>query len=158
MARIASIFLVTIATLAASRGVVAERVEGVDRETEVLAVVNAFGRAYVEADVETLETLLFEKYVHVNGRSGKVLNRGEWLEWVTSRRAGIENGELIVSDYRIEDVEVVLDGTTAIVIGVVYSSQSRNGNTNTSGFRFSNLWLHRNGAWRRAAFHDSPIP
>ena len=158
MTRIASIFLITIMTLIASGAVVAERVEGVDREAEVLAVVKAFGRAYVEADVETLETLLFEKYVHVNGRSGNVLNRGEWLEWVTSRRAEIENGELVVSDYRIEDVEVVLDGTTAIVIGVVYSSQSRNGNTDTSGIRFSNLWLYRKGAWRRAAFHDSPIP
>ena len=143
--------------LTASGAVVPEMVEGVDRETEVLTAVKAFGRAYVEADVETLKTLLSEKYIHVNGRSGNVLNRGEWLEWVTSRRMDIKNGKLVVSDYRIEDVEVVLDEETAIVIGVVYSSQIRNGNINTSSIRFSNLWLYRNGAWHRAAFHDSPI-
>jgi hypothetical protein len=115
--------------------------EEVDREAEVRDAVNAFGRAYLEADVPTLKTLLTENYVHVNGRSGNVLNRDDWLKWVRSRRAEIDNGELVVSDFRIEDVKVVLDGKTAIVIGMVYLSQSRNGNSNTAQIRFSNFMI-----------------
>jgi len=131
--------------------------EEVDREAEVRAAVNAFGRAYLEADVPTLKSLLTENYVHVNGRSRNVLNREDWLLWVKSRRSEIENGELVISDYRVEDVKVALDGNTAIVIGMVFLSQARNGNSRTSRIRFSNTWLYREGKWRRAAFHDSPL-
>ena len=131
--------------------------EEVDREAEVRDAVNAFGRAYLEADVPTLKSLLTENYVHVNGRSGNVLNREDWLLWVKSRRSEIENGELVISDYRVEDVNVALDGNTAIVVGMVYLSQTRNGNSRTAKIRFSNTWLYREGEWHRAAFHDSPL-
>jgi ketosteroid isomerase-like protein len=155
MAGSVSIFLITFITLIAPRTALPEEA---DREAEVRAAVNAFGHAFVEADVPTLEHYLSENYVHVNGGSGIALNRDDWLKFVKSRRVEIDNGELVVSDYRIEDVKVVLDGNTAIVIGMVYSSQSRNGNSNTSKIRFSNTWLYREGVWRRAAFHDSPLP
>ena len=132
--------------------------EEADREAEVRAAVNAFGRAFVEADVPTLESFLSENYVHVNGGSGNVLNRDDWLKWMKSRRSEIEKGELVVDDYRIEDVRIALDGDTATVIGTVFSSVSRNGNSKTSKIRFSNIWLYREGVWRRAVFHDSPLP
>ena len=155
MARSISIFFITFMTLIVHRIALPEEA---DREAEVRAAVNAFGRAYVEADVPTLEYFLSENYVHVNGGSGNALNRDDWLKFVKSRRVEIDNGELVVIDYRIEDVKVVLDGNTAIVIGMWYSSQSRNGNSSTSKIRFSNTWLYREGVWRRAAFHDSPLP
>ena len=154
MARSVSIFLIAFLTLFAHHTALPEEA---DREAEVRAAVNAFGQAYVEADVPTLEHFLSENYVHVNGGSGNVLNRDNWLKFVKSRRLEIDKGELVVSDYRIEDVKVVLEGNTAIVIGMWYSSQRRNGNSSTSKIRFSNTWLYREGVWRRAAFHDSPL-
>ena len=155
MARSSSIVLIAILSLTAFNAIEAN---GMDREAEVRDAVNTFGRAFAEADVATLKSLLHENYVHVNGRSGNVLNRAEWLEWVTSRRAEIQSGELVVNDYRIKDLQIVLGEATAIVVGVVVSSQTKNGNSTESRIRFTNLWVYRKGGWIRSAFHDSAIP
>ena len=155
MARSSSIVLVAILSLTVFMAVESN---GMDREAEVREAVDAFGRAFAEADVATLKSLLHENYVHVNGRSGNVLNRAEWLEWVTSRRREMQSGELVVNEYRIKDLQIVLSEATAIVVGVVISSQSRNGKSTESRIRFTNLWVHRKGGWFRAAFHDSAIP
>ena len=127
------------------------------REAELRSAVQAFGRAYVEADVSELGLLLTENYVHVNGSTGNVLGREDWLEWVSSRRAQIETGELRILEYRIEDVAIVSHDTTAIVVGTVYSSQLTGDVSSTTRVRFSNTWLYRNEKWIRASFHDSPI-
>jgi len=94
----------------------------------------------------------------VNGRSGNVLNRDEWLNWIESRRAKLDSGELVIKTYRVSDVEVQIYGEAAVVTGVVRSSGQRNGALFTSPVRFTNVWVKQGGEWRRAAFHDSPLP
>jgi hypothetical protein len=128
------------------------------RKAELQKAVDTFGRAFLEADVPALGLLLADNYVHVNGTSGNVLNRTDWLDWVASRRAQIDNEELQVTEYRIEDVEAVIHGDTAIVIGTVFSSQVTGGEFTTSRIRFTNTWLYRDAKWLRAAFHDSALP
>jgi len=128
------------------------------REDEVRAAVSAFARAFVEADVSVLETYLTNDYIHVNGRSGRVLNRKQWLSWMESRRADLNNGELVLNAYRVEDLRVVLYGEAAVVTGAVHSSGDQKGVAFTSQVRFTNVWVIQGGAWRRAAFHDSPMP
>ena len=125
--------------------------------SDMRSVPEAFGRAFREADVEQLERLLSDNYIHVNGGSGNVLSRETWLEWVASRRAEIESRELNITEYRIEDVAIVMHGNTAIVVGTVFSSQVKSGALSTLRVRFSNTWIYENSEWRRAAFHDSPI-
>ena len=132
--------------------------ETVDREVELRKAVDTFGRAFLEADVPSLRLLLTDNYVHVNGGSGNVLNRTDWLNWVESRRAQIDSKELQITEYRIEDVRTVIHGDTAIVIGTIFSSQVTGGKVGTSRIRFSNTWLYRDAKWLRAAFHDSPVP
>ena len=131
--------------------------EVVTPETEIRAAVASFGSAFMEADIPTLESLLEERYTHINGGSGNVLNRDEWLRWVESRRAELESGALVVSDYWIENVEVEVHGEAAAVTGVAVAIGSRNGIPYDSQVRFTNLWVHRGDSWRRAAFHDSPL-
>lgn len=131
--------------------------EETSREAELRDAVHTFGQAFLEADVPTLRGLLTEDYVHVNGGSGNVLGRGEWLDWVKARRAQIEREELRITEYRIEDLSIVSHGNTAIVVGTVFSRQVSGGESSTSRIRFSNTWLYQKGKWRRAAFHDSPL-
>ena len=128
------------------------------RKAELQEAVDRFGRAYLEADVPVLRLLLADNYVHVNGSSGNVLNRSVWLDWVGSRRAQIDNEELQITEYRVEDVESVIHGDTAIVIGTVFSSQLTDGVFTTSRIRFTNTWLYRDAKWLRASFHDSALP
>lgn len=132
--------------------------EKADREAELREAVDAFGHAFLEADVAALRLLLTDNYVHVNGRSGNVLNRADWLRWIESRRAQIDSKELQITEYRIEDVTTFIHGDTAIVTGTVFSSQVAGGEFSASRIRFSNTWLYRDAKWLRAAFHDSPVP
>jgi hypothetical protein len=76
---------------------------------------------------------------------------------VKTRRTELEVGTLVVSDYRIEDLNVALYGGSAVVTGVAIASGSRNGDVFDTRLRFSNVWVFKGGAWRRAAFHDSPL-
>lgn len=132
--------------------------EDADREAELHSAVNTFGQAFLEADVPTLQLLLTKNYVHVNGGTGNVIGQAEWLNWVTSRRAQIESGELRITEYRIEETKTAIHGDTAIVVGMVFSSYVTGGELKTSRIRFTNTWLYQDGKWLRAAFHDSTIP
>ena len=146
------IFLVSVALIVSVPAIPA------DKAGQVRDAVRAFGLAYAAADTVTLKSLLADDYVHVNGGTGTVLSRDDWLEWVESRKAAMARGELIVDDYRVEDVEISLDGNVAIVVGRVISSVREDGVLRSSEIRFSNTWVYREGAWRRLLFHDSPMP
>ncbi len=102
--------------------------------------------------------LLTKNYLHVNGRSGSVLNRDQWLKWVASRRAELDSGALVIKTYSVGDVKVQIYGEAAVVTGVVDSSGQRNDSLFTIQVRFTNVWVKQGGEWRRAAFHDSPLP
>lgn len=155
MTRTSSAVFVVLLLLVSLESAMAQEVS---RENEVRAAVSAFGRAFVEADVSILRTFLTDRYIHLNGRSGSVLSRDEWLKWVESRRADLNNGKLVLSAYWVEDLKVELYGEAAVVTGVVYSSGNQKGIAFTSQLRFTNVWVIQGGAWRRAAFHDSPMP
>jgi ketosteroid isomerase-like protein len=155
MTRTSLAVFMLLTLLVAPRPAVAQQAS---QEDEVRAAVSAFGRAFVEADVSVLQRLLTNDYVHVNGRSGSVLNRDEWLKWVAFRRADLNSGELVISAHTVEDVKVQVHGEAAVVTGVAYSSGQRKGASFTSRVRFTNVWIMQGGAWRRAAFHDSPLP
>jgi hypothetical protein len=127
-------------------------------EDEVRAAFSSFSRAFLEADAGTLRSLLTVDYLHVNGRSGSVLNREEWLDFIRSRRAELASGELTVSVYEVDAVEVRVHGETAIVTGVVESRGVRREVPFVSRIRFTNVWVRQGGVWLRAAFHDSPLP
>jgi ketosteroid isomerase-like protein len=127
-------------------------------EFEVRAAVARFGQAFLDADVEVLESLLTDDYIHVNGNSGNVLKRNEWLNWIKSRRTELEAGHLIIDEYETKDVAVKIYENVAIVTGTVYSNGKHNGELFASHVRFTNTWVLINEEWRRAAFHDSPLP
>jgi hypothetical protein len=131
---------------------------GGSRVGEVEAAFSQFSRAFAEADVPVLRGLLARNYTHVNGRTGSVLTGGEWLKWLQSRRVELDTGKLVISVYEIKDLVVQVYKEAAVVTGVAYSSGERDGSPFTSRVRFTNLWVVEEGKWRRAAFHDSPLP
>lgn len=155
MKRSCLVILLLLVLLISLRPAIAQQTS---REDEVRAAVSAFGRAFVQADVPLLQAYLTDDYLHINGRTGKVLNRTKWLKWVESRKAELRSGDLVVNAYRIEDVKVEVYEEAAVVTGVVDSSGQRKGTSFTSRVRFTNVWVMQGGAWRRAAFHDSPLP
>jgi len=149
--------LVALALSLSHSGTHTAEAQEIPAEQEVRAAVSAFGEAFVEADVAALRDLLTEQYLHVNGLSGSVLNRSEWLEWMTSRQAALASGGLLIHEYTVTDLRVRLYGTTAVVTGRVDSRGVHSEAPFSSQVRFTNVWVNEQGSWRRAAFHDSPL-
>ena len=127
-------------------------------QQEVKSAFSEFSRAFQAADVTILKTMLAEDYIHVNGGSGNVINQEQWLKWLASRRAEMDAGEFLFESYKVEDLQVQLFGETAIVIGITRANGIRKGSPFTLALKFTNVWIKKNGKWRRAAFHDSALP
>jgi len=125
-------------------------------ESEVRAAVEAFGRAFVAADTVALRSFLGAAYMHVNGRSGTVLSKEQWLDWISSRREEQESGALRIEKYDLEELRVEIYDQTAVVTGIADSRGTHHGEAFASRVRFTNVWVF-DRSWRRVAFHDSPL-
>jgi len=154
MIRVNSALLILLTALVLPRWAIAT---GGNRVGGVEAAFSQFSRAFVEADVPLLRRLLARGYTHINGRTGSVLTRDEWLKWMQARREELDTGKLVVSVYEIEGLAIQVYQDAAVVTGIAYSSGERDGSPFTSRVRFTNLWVVAEGKWLRAAFHDSPL-
>lgn len=122
-------------------------------DDEVLDAVAAFGQAYRTADVDTLDRLLTEDYVHTNSSSSPI-DRTAWLGWVATRRDAIASGRLAIIEYENTDLRVVRHGSMAIVTGRNRTVAEEGGDRRTSALRFTMVWVKTEAGWKRAAFQD----
>jgi ketosteroid isomerase-like protein len=118
--------------------------------------VGRFSKAFVEADVSILNTLLSEDYIHTNS-TGSVLNKQQWLEYNKTRRADLEAGRLEIESYENKDLRIRVYGESAIVTGTNVAKGKREGKPFVTELRFTHLWIKQSGQWKRAAFHDSAV-
>ena len=95
-------------------------------EDVVLARVAEFADAFKEADTGKLDEMIHPDYIHTN-TGGGVVDRQKWLAWVTTRRAEILAGKLILTTYENRDLEVRMHGDVAIVTGLNVSAGVRDG-------------------------------
>ncbi len=126
-------------------------------EQDVKTAIDNFATAFKKADVTILAKLLCENYIHVNGNSGNIIEKKHWLKWNRSRTLLIGNGELVINNYQIQDLQVQVYEKVAIVVGVVKSAGFNKGVPFQSQLRFTNVWVVENNKLCRASFHDSAI-
>jgi ketosteroid isomerase-like protein len=134
----------------------AARVAVGDSRQQIEDAVARFSKAFVEADVSTLDALLSEDYVHTNS-TGSVLNKRQWLEYIKTRRADLEAGRLVIESYENTDLRIRVHAESAIVTGSNVAKGKREGKPFVTELRFTHLWIRQSGQWKRAAFHDSPL-
>ena len=131
--------------------------QGASQEDEVRKAVSAFDRAYMEADVSYLQSRLTQEYIHINGSTGNVFGREDWLSWVQSRRARLASGELKINAHTVDDLMVKIYGHTAVVTGVINTQGLQAKTPFTLRLRFTNTWVKLGEVWFRAMFHDSVL-
>jgi hypothetical protein len=122
------------------------------------AALRTFASAFERADAAMLDTLLTLDYVHTNGATGVVLDKARWLEYVRSRRTEIQRGRLRLDRYEASTTSIQWYPTLAVVSGRVVAEERRDGDPFTTRVQVTQVWIRDAGQWRRAAFHDSPIP
>jgi hypothetical protein len=122
------------------------------------AALQAFDVAFLRADAEVLDTLLVTEYLHTNGGGGSVLDKAQWLDYVRRRRADLESGRLRVTRYESSNVTVRWHPGTAVVSSRVLAEGVQDGVPFASRLQVTQVWIRVGERWRRAAFHDSPLP
>jgi Domain of unknown function (DUF4440) len=118
----------------------------------------AFNAAFARGDAPALDTLLTGDYLHTNGGTGSVLDKSRWLEYIRARRTELASGRLRVTRYEASAVTIRWHGAAAVVGCRVVSEGSRDGTPFAARLQVTQFWVRSGGQWRRAAFHDSPIP
>lgn len=127
-----------------------------EAEQQIRNVVERFGKAFVEADVSALDSLLHDDYIHTNS-NGSVLHKQQWLEYIKTRRRELESRRLEITSYENTGLRIRVYGETAIVTGLNVAKGKREGKEFVTELRFTHVWGKQNGEWKRAAFHDSAI-
>ena len=124
--------------------------------TESVAMaLEDFAKAFRTADIEALDRMLTDEYVHTNA-GARPIDKQSWLRWMASRREELASGDYVVETYELEDLEIVLYGSVAVVTGIVHSSGTSKNQPFDNRIRITNVWVQDAGHWRRAAFHDAP--
>jgi hypothetical protein len=109
---------------------------------EIASRVRLCDEAWARSDVAALDGLLAERYLHADAR-GRVERRAAWLADAAEPR------NVAIS---CDDLAVRVHGGMAVVTGSdVITTPER-----AEVQRFTQVWVKRDEAWRRAAFRAGP--
>ena len=118
--------------------------------------IKEFNEAFKKADIDRLTELIADNYIHTNGNS-KPIGKEEWLKYLKGRKANIESGKLVISNYEMEELQITVHKNSAIVTAKVKSSGLRVSEFFVNEYRITNLWIKDGEYWKRAGFHDTKI-
>ena len=122
----------------------------------LLKRVEEFNNAFKLGDIEKLESMITEDYVHTNSNS-KSIGKTEWVNYLKKRKAALDDGTLKVENYIMDDTEVVIHDDMAIVTGKISFTSIRSGERKDNEIRITNVWVKEGQEWKRAGFHDTRI-
>ncbi|MCC5793752.1 MAG: nuclear transport factor 2 family protein [Chromatiales bacterium] len=124
------------------------------REARLRERLAEFSRAFAEADVAALDDMLAPNYLHTNDRAAP-LDRAEWLASMERRRADIESGALVTTEFTTSEFRLEVAGSTAVATGLSVMRGRRGDHEFGLRIRFTNVWAYEGGDWYRVAFHDT---
>lgn len=101
------------------------------------------------SDVAGLEKLLDPSFVLVHS-DGRVQYKADYIDELRSKTR--VNGQILNQDVAIREY-----GDTGVVNGVSVQSAVSNGKPWSGRFRFTRVWIKRDGAWVMVSSHSSRI-
>ena len=117
---------------------------------DIKKIENERDQAMVRGDVGTLERLTSDDYTMV-GATGHMSSKERML-------ADVKSGELKYSSIMLDDLNVRVYGTTAVVTGR-RTVHGKHGAADFSGAdRFLRVYVKQGGQWRAVAFQATRIP
>ena len=118
-------------------------------DEDLLALDARWNTLRLQPDVPALEALLADDWMLTHS-DGRVQHKADYLDELRTRSR---------SNQRIlnEDVRLRRYGDTAVVTGTSIQSGLGNGQPWSGRFRFTRVWVRRDGVWRMVASHSSRI-
>lgn len=136
-------FLLLFACVAYSQ----EVKKGSDVEAELIALENAWAKAYLDRDVKTLDRLEADDWFYTSA-DGKLISKAQDLDDVSS-------GTYQATEFKMSDLKLRVYGDTAVVTGRQTEVATMAGKDASAQFRITDVWLRRNGQWKCIASHLS---
>jgi len=124
-------------------------VHAAESDAELLAMDASWNELRMKPDVDGLDRILADDWMLTHS-DGRVQYKADYLDELrtsTRRNSGIGN----------EDVRVRRHGDTLVVTGTSVQSGTRNGVPWNGRFRFTRVWVQRDGAWKMIASHSSRV-
>lgn len=119
-------------------------------QDELLAIDANWNTLRLKSDVAGLDKLLAADWVLTHS-DGKVQTKADYLDELATRS---RSNQAIGN----EDVRLRRYGDTAVVTGTSVQSGVSNGQPWNGRFRFTRVWVQRDGHWMMVASHSSRIP
>lgn len=118
-------------------------------DTGLLAIDASWNALRLAADVEKLDAILADDWMLTHS-DGRVQSKSEYLGELRTRS---RTNEAITND----DVKLRRYGDTAVVTGTSVQSGVSGGKPWSGEFRFTRVWILRDGHWTMVASHSSRI-
>ena len=116
---------------------------------ELGAIDATWNELRLKPDVAGLDKLLVDDWLLTHS-DGRVQTKVEYLEELKTRSRANQA-------IRNEDVRTRIYAETGVVTGTSVQSGVNNGQPFSGRFRFTRVWIRRDGAWRMVASHSSRI-
>lgn len=116
---------------------------------ELGAIDATWNELRLKPDVAGLDKLLVDDWLLTHS-DGRVQTKVEYLEELKTRARANQA-------IRNEDVRTRIYAETGVVTGTSVQSGVNNGQPFSGRFRFTRVWIRRDGAWRMVASHSSRI-
>ncbi|MEQ8426107.1 MAG: nuclear transport factor 2 family protein [Cyclobacteriaceae bacterium] len=135
---------------------VTQKSDPLEERAQLMERIEEFNAAFGSGDVDKLELMITDNYLHTNGYS-KAIGKSDWLAYLVTRKKELESGELIVKNYKMEETEIEFHNDMAIVTAKISFSTITPNEEKENEMRVTNVWVQEEGVWKRAAFHDTRI-
>jgi ketosteroid isomerase-like protein len=122
-----------------------------DRDVaELTRLSDAWDKAIVRKDERAVADNMAEDFRQIDGYGN--------LETKKSFVAGILDQKLTIDPYTVEEFEVRLYGDTALLSGRTHMTGKYDGKVFESNYRYIDIYVRRNGAWRIVSVQITKIP
>jgi len=109
----------------------------------------AFAAAMVRGDLQALASTYADDYVFIDP-TGRISHKSDLLE-------SFKSGVIKIRSQEIRDVQVRLYDGTAVETGTLVSQATRDGKDSGGTFRFTRVWVNRDGRWQTVAFQETRV-
>ena len=118
-------------------------------EQELRRLEREWDDAIVRKDVVALERILGEEFVYIDSAGG-----------VNPKAAlirGVKESEAVIAPFETEEVVVRVYGETAVLTGRFTQKVTYKGQTLSGQFRYTDVYVKRDGRWQAVSAHSSRI-
>jgi ketosteroid isomerase-like protein len=118
-------------------------------EDEVRQIESEWGSAFEQRDLDTLDRLMDDEYV-VTDPLGNVRSKAESL-------AALQNNELLFESTKSDDVNIRINGDTAVVTGRSTFCGRYKGWSMAGKYQYTDVLVKRRGSWRAVGSHITAV-